>query len=900
MKKIFAFAVGAMSALSMAATDVVWSVDEETTKEPAYFFPFDYGKTASVDGGMADGVLTMNFYVKPASATVATGAGYGFGWKQNAAYEDVAISLASYKGVCMTYTAEAPFRVDFKQSNITDDNYYGSEIAASATPKKTFVAFADLKQGWKSATKTVAWSVASQLGVQFGYKDTHVKTSSLNNNTVEISKFVLADECPSFAPVVKDASPVSDGSTIDIAEGAVYEIDMSEVFEDADGDDLAITVKIESASKSVVLVDSTKYNQNSVVKFTTAQNPKGDAVVTITATDPVKKTASLSFTFATSDVPNAPVAKDFAFEVLEDSSYKNSLSNRLTSFGSDADGDKILLELVSEPQHGTLDLNTSTGLFTYVPEKDFYGKDAFTYRFVEEENSESVSNIATANITVVNVNDVPVVKVLTAAFIDNAGEERAFKDTLVADEDFASFVVMLPKVNVSITDADGDSDYKVSAKTSGVVTAAVVDDGENYLIEVSAKKDSNGVAKVTLAVTDPKITITNDLFFVKVNPVPDAPIAKDDSYEVAQDSLNSIDAKSGVLANDMNPDGKSVLTAVLEVEPEHGTVVLAEDGSFTYESEAGYEGPDAFAYKTVNEAGLESDMAVVTLTVLHKNHAPVVVEGVLDTVGNRLETLLEDFSTAIKYTRAEVQSWFTDDQDAATALTYTVRSDDSLLAPSITAGVISIKSVKNACGEASVIVTAKDKNGASTDMLIPALIECVNDKPVSLGADTIRVKTAPEWTTSADLNTFIGDVDGDTLEFSVSVPSAVAKKIDAAVEGSILTISSKEGVTYADGDVFIIAVKGSDASTYLSVSVYIKLTGSTTAIHTVAAPKASWKTAITATRGSVAIFDMQGRVLWHKALPASEAEVKAIMQKNAGNAILRVNGQQWMFNGKVQ
>jgi len=37
--------------------------------------------------------------------------------------------------------------------------------------------------------------------------------------------------------------------------------------------------------------------------------------------------------------------------------------------------------------------------------------------------------------------------------------------------------------------------------------------------------------------------------------------------------------------------------------------------------------------------------------------------------------------------------------------------------------------MKDACGEAKIILTAKDAEGAGTDLEIPAVIECVNDKP---------------------------------------------------------------------------------------------------------------------------------------------------------------------------
>lgn len=888
IKKFGILAAGLLAGYAAAATAVVWDGENEPDMEPAYSFTFDYGTGASIDTTNVSGTKVLDFTAK-AGAT-SNGAGYGFGWKQDAAWKDVPITLAAYKGVCLTYKAEMPFRVDFKQSTITDDNYYGMELAASSVFKKQFIAFSELTQGWKSKT-TVAWNVSKQLGVQFGFKNTHA-TAASNSNEVMLQSFIFADECVTFAPVI-DVGHTAEESA-ELVEGDTLKIPMLELFDDEDGDPLTVTLTLPASGEVVDLGGKTSYTDMDMIMLATKPNPTdgAEAVVKITATDPTKKSVTYTLNLTLVDRQNKPVAKDFSFEVQEDSSYKNSLTTRLTNLGSDADGDAIVLELVDQPKHGELDLNVSTGLFTYVPAKDFYGEDSFTYQFVEKENAESVSNLGTAHIKVINVNDVPVVEVVSATFIDADGEERAFGDTITVDEDFASFIVMVPKANVSITDADGDADYKVSAKTSGVLNATLVEDSDNYLIEVSAKKDSNGVAKVNLAVTDPKITITKQLFVVVVNSVADAPIAKDDSYEVIQDSLNTITAAKGVLANDVDPDGESTLSAVLEVEPEHGTLVLKEDGSFTYESAAGYMGEDAFAYKVVNADGAVSEMAVVSLTVVYKNHAPEVAEGVADTVGNRLSALIEDFPVR-KYTVAEVRSWFVDDTDAATKLTFSARSDDSLTAPTYSASTgLQIASVKNACGEAVVIVTAKDSQGATSELEIPASIKCMNDKPILLTPDTFYVDATTDWTKEIDLNKFVEDPDGDTLEFTITSTKAADELLAKTQDGNMLTVTPTDSAVFTEGQVIAYTVKAADASTYVTFKVVFVVGKGPAAISPViAAPKMGWQQAIMANRGSAVMLDVQGRVMWKHRLPVSADEVRAAAESVQGRKVLRVNQQ---------
>ena len=79
----------------------------------------------------------------------------------------------------------------------------------------------------------------------------------------------------------------------------------------------------------------------------------------------------------------------------------------------------------------------------------------------------------------------------------------------------------------------------------------------------------------------------------------------------------------GVLANDTDAD-HDTLTAVIAVDPSHGTLILNADGSFTYTPYANYNGSDSFAYKA-NDGTADSNVATVNLTVNPVNDAPIAV-----------------------------------------------------------------------------------------------------------------------------------------------------------------------------------------------------------------------------------------------------------------------------------
>lgn len=884
--------LGAMTGSAFAASATVWTEDGPGDKEPAYWYAFDYGTGASVDTSTtADNVKVAEFVAKPGKTD--NGAGFGFTWEQNSSYKDVPISLASYKGACLTYRSTAPFRIDFRQSTITDDNYYGSELAAGS--KKLFIAFANLKQGWKSTT-TVAWNVSKQLGVQFSYKNTHA-TSSVNTNTVEIISFILADECVTNPPVLQP--PYQNGDEVVLNEGEALSYDLTKMFVDPDGEDLTYTVAI---TGDVVLADS--LYKTGTLNLKTTENPSGSATVKVTATDASKKSATYQFTVETVDGENAPVAADDSFETKEETrlAVTATSSNNILKNDYDADGDKFVAELVDSTAHGTLTFTPSTGAFIYIPEKNFFGTDAFTYRVVETARSGDASyevrtsNVATVTINVKNVDDSATVTVVKSAFTVDT-DEYALGDTVEVDEDFETFTVNISAEDVVFADPDAlAGDVPLAVKASGVVTAAYVQAGDSYVIDISSIENANGVAKVTLYVQGEESV--NVFFYVKVKQVSDPPIAVDDSYTVVQDSVNKILKAKGVLANDKDPDNaKSSLKAYLYDGAIEGTVTLAEDGSFSYEI-GHYEGEDSFMYYVVNAEGDTSQPALVTLTVERKNLPPQVVDGVADTVGNRLAALKEDFPTPKQFSKKELQSWFTDDTDASTDLVFAARSDDSLLNPSISStGVLMVRSVADACGDAEVILIVKDKKGATTEFAIPAHIACEQDKPKyvnNVRLDTVYVGVGP-WSGVIDFNDYVYDPDGDSLTFTVTPTNNFNEWFDWSQDGNLLTASNKEDKVLAPGKLVSFEVKAADAATFVTFKVYLIAADDprTSIAPVIAAPKANWQNAIMASQGTVAIFDMQGRVMWSHRLPVSEADVRNAAAQVQGRKILQVNRQSW-------
>lgn len=883
-KKIFGLALAALSSLSMAATAVVWDRDAKPDMAPAYSFTFTYGTGAGIDTTNVDGVKVIDFTAK--AGTASNGAGYGFGWKQNPdTWKDVPISLASYKGVCLTYKAEQPFRVDFKQSNITDDNYYGAEIAAAASYKKTFIAFADLAQGWKG-TKVVAWSAASQLGVQFGYKNTHAKASS--TNTVELASFILADECVTYAPELLEPYKSEVEPAVVIKESEKLSYKMSEMFEDADGDDLAITVSVKNLIAGTIALENagTTFSLDDELVFVPKANTNGEAIITITATDPTKKTVSYTVAVTTKDEENAPTAVGDAYKVKEDAVLKVDYKTGVLVNDFDVDGDLFTMTKTGDPSHGTLVVDEEDGSFTYTPEADFYGTDSWTYTLTETKEGGLTSKEAIVTIVVENVNDAPTIVVKDSSFI---------KDTIKVEEDFAEAVtVKIPTTNITFEDPDGDK-LTYGVKTNKLINAELTVFGSNYYVELTPVEDANGLATVTLYATDGKDT-AGVSFYVDIASVIDPAKANNDSYEVNERDTLVVDAKKGVLVNDKAPeeDASAALVAELETKPLHGSVELDIDGSFTYIPEEGFVGEDTFTYHVLC-GKVESAPATVTVTVKDVNDPPKVVVDVatLDT------TVEEEFVKNIIYTSKVFGTWFEDPE--GDKMTYTAKSDDGKLKVTMNTTTLTLASVKDSIGDAYVTVTATDVNKNASSLKIHVTILNKNDPPKpQFVEDSIYVDTlAASWPYKYDLSKmFIDEDEGDSVTFKINFAHS---SMEAEIVGDTLVVTPVNATKLKEGTPYRIIIAAYDAAGDSSLSKVAFFVGEKpSAINSVvAAPKATWQSAIVASRGTVAIFDMQGRVMWTKTLPASESEVRTVMQKTSGNAILRVNKQTWMLNKKT-
>jgi hypothetical protein len=110
---------------------------------------------------------------------------------------------------------------------------------------------------------------------------------------------------------------------------------------------------------------------------------------------------------------------------------------------------------------------------------------------------------------------------------------------------------------------------------------------------------------------------------VTVSEVNTPPHAVPDAYEVLENGILMVSAP-GVLANDSDTDiPADTLTAFLDSDTTHGSLILNEDGLFVYVPDFMWSGVDSFTYR-VYDGTSYSEPVSVTITVLVKFYLPMI------------------------------------------------------------------------------------------------------------------------------------------------------------------------------------------------------------------------------------------------------------------------------------
>lgn len=470
--------------------------------------------------------------------------------------------------------------------------------------------------------------------------------------------------------------PVLAGQVVEVESGAPLRIALGAT--DVDGDALrALITSLPSHGTAAVDGDA--------IVYTSAPDFAGTDQLEVTIDDGRGGSAAASIRIDVTAPNQPPLLDNVKVETAEDTPVS------LTLLGSDPEGEALSYAIVQAAATGTASLAGNE--LTYSPSPNFNGTDIVG---VEARDGRGGAIRASVTFTVTPVNDPPTFR-------------GPIPDVNVL-EDAAPYVVFWPDYF-----SDPDGDHLTLSATSGKVTlaGARVDESEGAL-EVSFVPDANGSTELTVVATDPSGAQVATRFRVTVEPVNDAPVARDDVAFTFQGVPLTI-AAAELLANDTDIDGDA-LAVVAVGKAANGGVVLA-GGQVTFTPSPGFLGSASFSYSASDGHGGQ-DSATVAVSVL--NRAPVLSQPIpdisaLEDAGPRVIRLADHFS----------------DPDGE-ALTFSASSGNTnLLTTAVdnAARTLTLAFVANASGATKLRVVATDPSGASIDAVVNVTVAPVNDAP---------------------------------------------------------------------------------------------------------------------------------------------------------------------------
>ncbi|WP_192811924.1 Ig-like domain-containing protein, partial [Vibrio harveyi] len=346
------------------------------------------------------------------------------------------------------------------------------------------------------------------------------------NGDATISYTISDGQLTDDATVAVTVNPVNDApvavnDTVATDEDTAVTIDVLANDSDPENDTLTITAASVPAEQGTVTIVDGK------LVFTPAENFNGDATISYTTSDgELSDDATVEVTV--NPVNDAPVAANDTVATDEDTAVTiDVLAN-----DSDPENDQLTITNASVPaEQGTVTI--VDGKLVFTPAENFNGDATISYTISDGELSDD----ATVAVTVNPANDAPV----------------AVNDAVSTDEDTAV------TIDVLANDSDPENDTLT-------ITAALVPAEQGTVTIVDGKlvftpaENFNGDATISYTTSDGELS-DDATVAVTVNPIQDAPVFTQDSYEFNYDENIDENVVIGqVSANDV--DGSNITYSI--------------------------------------------------------------------------------------------------------------------------------------------------------------------------------------------------------------------------------------------------------------------------------------------------------------------------------------------------
>ncbi|MDW7691076.1 Ig-like domain-containing protein [Flammeovirgaceae bacterium SG7u.111] len=265
------------------------------------------------------------------------------------------------------------------------------------------------------------------------------------------------------------------------------------------------------------------------------------------------------------------------------------------------------------PEHGSVSL-MANGTYSYLPEAGFEGEDSFSYRVcTSNDTCATLCDTATVTITVLPCDDIEECEEVIA--MDDSVSSATCGVEVVIDVTtndsipkgirpiYSDITLDGPKFGTLIMTDNGIYTYTATENFSG-------EDKFSYIVCTEAA----GLCESSCDTATVYINVSCDT----ENCLP--PVAEADT---ASGQNCGEPFFIDVAANDFSPNGIDLVYDTLPVVlPQHGSVSLMSNSTYSYIPESGFEGEDTFSYRvcTSNDTcATLCDTAMVTITVLPCN-----------------------------------------------------------------------------------------------------------------------------------------------------------------------------------------------------------------------------------------------------------------------------------------
>ena len=610
----------------------------------------------------------------------------------------------------------------------------------------TNVGFATLTISTISGAVTIN-SVANAFG-QATITVTVDDSSATDNIATQTFALIVnsVNELPSFTLSTSAITVNEDFSTIPVT-----------VTNSSDGDDFITQTLSYSVSISESIANLSIHAQSGALTITNIANAFGQATITVTVDDSsdTANIATQTITLNVNPVNDAPEFTLSTTTLLLNEDFGNAQLTITNSNDGDVDGvTQTITYSINTTNVGfaTLAINTQSGAVTINSVANAFGQATI---HVIADDGGAVDNLATQtfSLTVNSVNELPSFTLSTSA--------------ITVNEDFGT-------IPVTVTNSsDGDDfitqtlTYSISTTNLSFATLAI--NTQSGAVTINNIANAFGQATITVTVDDSSATdnIATQTFSLTVNSVNELP-----SFTLSTSAVTVNEDFGTILVTVTNSsDGDDFITQTLTYsvsisESIANLAIDAQSGTLTITNIANAFG-QATITVTVDDSSATDNIATqtFTLTVNSVNELPSF------TLSTSAVTVNEDFGTIL----VTVTNSSDGDDFITQTLNYSISTTNlsfATLAINAQSGAVTINSVANAFGQATITVTVDDSSATNNiaTQTFTLTVNPVNDAPEFTLSTTTLALNEDFGNIQVTINSSNdGDVDGITQTLSYSI-----------------------------------------------------------------------------------------------------------------------------------